>query len=45
MSPYIFALVMNVVTRDIQCEKPKLFADDVVLIDDSMIRVDRKLEL
>ena len=47
MSPYIFALVMDVVTRDIQGEIPwcMLFADDVVLIDESRIGVDRKLEL
>ena len=46
-SPYIFALVMDVVTRDIQGEIPwcMLFADDMVLIDESMIGVDRKLEL
>ena len=47
LSPYIFALEMNVVTRDIQGEIPwcMLFADDVVLIDESRIGVDRKLEL
>ena len=47
LSPYIFALVMDVVTRDIQGEIPwcMLFADDVVLIDESRIGVDRKLEL
>ena len=38
---------MDVVTRDIQGEIPwcMLFADDVVLIDESRIGVDRKLEL
>jgi hypothetical protein len=47
LSPYIFALVMDAVTRDIQGEIPwcMLFADDVVLIDESRIGVDRKLEL
>ena len=47
LSPYIFALVMDIVTRDIQWEIPwcMIFADDVVLIDESRIRVDRKLEL
>ena len=39
--------MMDVVTRDIQGEIPwcMLFADDVVLIDESRIGVDRKLEL
>jgi hypothetical protein len=47
LSPYIFSLVMDVVTRYIQWEIPwcMLFADDVVLIDESRIEVDRKLEL
>ena len=47
LSPYIFALVMDEVTRDIQGEIPwcMLFADDVVLIDESRIGVDRQLEL
>ncbi|KAJ3706103.1 hypothetical protein LUZ61_009808 [Rhynchospora tenuis] len=47
LSPYIFALVMDEIARDIQGEIPwcMLFADDVVLIDESMIGVDRKLEL
>jgi len=47
LSPYIFTLVVDEVTRDIQGEIPwcMLFADDVVLIDESMIGVDRKLEL
>ena len=47
LSPYIFALVMDEVTRDIQGEIPwcMLFADDVVLIDESKVGVDRQLEL
>jgi hypothetical protein len=47
LSPYIFALVMDVVTRDIQGEIPWciLFADNVVLIDESGVGVDKKLEL
>jgi hypothetical protein len=47
LSPYLFALVMDEVTRDIQggitwCI---LFADDVVLVDESRTGVDQKLEL
>ena len=39
--------MMDVVTRDIQGKIPwcMLFADDVVLIEESRIGVDRKLEL
>ena len=37
LSPYLFALVMDEVTRDIQGDIPwcMLFANDVVLVDDS----------
>src|SRR3954470_3337145 len=37
LSPYLFALVMDEVTWDIQGDIPwcMLFADDVVLVDDS----------
>jgi hypothetical protein len=47
LSPYLFALVMDEVTREIQggilwC---MLFADDVVLVDESKTWVDKKLEL
>jgi hypothetical protein len=47
LSPYLFALVMNEVTRDIQGDIPwcMLFADDVVLVDDSRAGVNRMLEL
>jgi hypothetical protein len=47
LSPYLFALVMDEVTRDIQGGIPwcMLFADDVVLVDESMTGVDQKLEL
>jgi hypothetical protein len=47
LSPYLFALVMDVVTRDIQGDIPwcMLFADDVVLVDESTTGVGQKLEL
>jgi hypothetical protein len=47
LSPYLFALVMDKVTRDIQWDIPwcLLFADDVVLVDESRARVNRNLEL
>jgi hypothetical protein len=47
LSPYLFALVMDEVTRDIQGYIPwcMLFADDVVLVDESRTVVDQKLEL
>jgi hypothetical protein len=47
LSPYLFALVMDEVTKDIQGDIPwcMLFAYDVVLIDDSRAGVNRKLEL
>ena len=47
LSPYLFALVMDEVTRDIQGDIPwcMLFADDVVLVDDSRTGVSGKLEL
>ena len=47
LSPYLFALVMDEVTRGIQGDIPwcMLFADDVVLVDDSRTWVNRKLEL
>ena len=47
LSPWLFALVMDEVTRDIQGHIPwcMLFADDVVLVDESRTRVNRKLEL
>ena len=37
LSPYLFALMMDEVTRDIQGDIPwcMLFADDVVLVDES----------
>jgi hypothetical protein len=47
LSPYLFALVVDKVTRDIQCGIPwcMLFIDDMVLVDESRTRVDQKLEL
>jgi hypothetical protein len=47
LSPYLFALVMDNVTREIQSGIPwcMLFTDDVILVDESRTRVDQKLEL
>ena len=47
LSPYLFALVMDGVTRNIQEDIPwcMLFTDDVVLVDESPAGVNRKLEL
>jgi hypothetical protein len=47
LSPYLFALVMDEVTRDIQGDIPwcMLFTDDVILVNESRTGVDQKLEL
>src|SRR5688572_17107910 len=47
LNPYLFALVIDEVTRDIQGDIPwcMLFVDDVVLVDESREGVNRKLEL
>ena len=47
MSPYLFALVMDEVTRDIQGDIPwyMLSVDDVVLVDENRTGVNQKLEL
>jgi Reverse transcriptase (RNA-dependent DNA polymerase) len=47
LSPYIFILVMDEITNDIQGDIAwcLLFADDVVLIDESRIRVDKKIRV
>jgi Reverse transcriptase (RNA-dependent DNA polymerase) len=47
LSPYIFTLVMDEITKDIKKDIPwcMIFADDVVLIDESRIGVNQKLEL
>ena len=47
LSPYLFVLVMDELTRHIQEEVPwcMLFANDVVLIDETREGVNAKLEL
>jgi hypothetical protein len=47
LSPYLFVLVMDEVTRDRQSDIPwcMLFVDDVILVDESRTEVDQKLEL
>ena len=47
LNPYLFALVMDEVIRNIQGDILwcMLFADDVVLVDESQVGVNRKLEL
>jgi hypothetical protein len=47
LSLYLFALVMDEVTRDIQDGIPwcMLFANNVILVDESRTEVDQKLEL
>jgi hypothetical protein len=47
LSPYLLALVMDKVTRDIQSDIPwcMLFTDDVILVDESRMGVNQKLEL
>jgi Reverse transcriptase (RNA-dependent DNA polymerase) len=47
LSSYIFTLVMDEITKDIQGDIPlcMLFTDDVVLIHESRIEIDQKLEL
>jgi hypothetical protein len=47
LSSYLFALVLDEVIKDIQDSIPlcMLFADDVVLIDESKTRIYQKLEL
>jgi hypothetical protein len=46
LSHYLFSLVMDEVTRDIQAIIPwcMLFANDMVLVDESRTGVDQKLE-
>jgi Reverse transcriptase (RNA-dependent DNA polymerase) len=47
LSLYIFTLVMDKITKDVQGNISwcVFFADDMVLIDDSRIEIDQKLEL
>jgi hypothetical protein len=47
LSPYLFALVMDGITRYIQTGIPwcMLFVDDVTLVDESTMEVDQKLKL
>jgi hypothetical protein len=47
LSPYLFALMMDEVIRDIQGGTPwcMFFADDVVLLDENMMRVDQNFKV
>ena len=47
LSPYIFALVMDELTRHMQNKVPwcMLFADDIVLVAETKVEVNAKLEL
>ena len=47
LSPYLFALVMDELTRHMQDEVPRcmFFADDIVLVAETKVEVNTKLEL
>ena len=47
LSPYLFNLVLDALTTSIQEEIPKcmLFADDIVILGDSKVEINWKLEL
>ena len=46
LSPYLFTLVMDELTRELQNEVPwcMLFADDIVLVDETKEGLSRKLD-
>ena len=46
LSPYLFDLIMDVLTREVKEEPPwsMMFADDIVLCDDTKEKVREKLE-
>ena len=46
LSPYLFAVIMNRLTNEVRREPPwtMLFADDIVICEESREEVDRKLE-
>ena len=44
MSPFLFAIVMDELTKAIQ-DECMLFADDIVLLDETRAGVNAKLEL
>ncbi|KAL6548523.1 hypothetical protein OROGR_008944 [Orobanche gracilis] len=47
LSPFLFAIVIDELTREIQNDVPwcMMFADDIVLIDETKVGVQQKLEL
>ena len=47
LSPYLFALVMDELTKHMQDKIPWciLFADDIVLVAETKVKVNAKLEL
>ena len=47
LSPYLFTLIMDEITKDIQGRVPwcMLFADDIVLVSESKYDINVKMEL